>query len=212
MRQTFTPLLGSVLLLGITAQLAGCATPSQTTAALVAGSSVLGITPTTNILQTYYLGAFDPQSQLPPTIYRIRVQGQSSALSTTRFASGWVLADLVDSLSGRIAMQATGPQETPAPGAAGSPSQDESSLDRRLVMFGPEGFREAPKKHRLVIVMSANPATYFESMDRALGVVAGLTQSNGSMPDVLPKLWPDLARLRQERQATERLINLARQE
>ena len=37
--------------------------------------------------------------QVPPSVYRVRVKGQASFLSATKFASGWVPADLVDSLS-----------------------------------------------------------------------------------------------------------------
>jgi hypothetical protein len=195
----------------VAAWLTGCANPWQTNASVAAGTSVLGLAPTTNILQTYYLGAFDPQGQLPPTIYRVRVQGQSSALSSTKFASGWVRADLIDSLSGRVDMESVSPPIGPTDGAA-SLTQDQRSPDRRLVMFGPEGFREAPKNHRLVIVMGSSPATYFEAMDRALGVIAGVTQPTHSGQDLLHLLWPEIARMRQERLDLNAMIDLANKE
>src|SRR4051794_18904725 len=62
-------------------------------------TALLAVTPTNEIEQIYYLGVFDPQEQVPSTIYRIRVHGQSSALSNMRFGSGWVKAALIDSLN-----------------------------------------------------------------------------------------------------------------
>ena len=39
------------------------------------------------------------------------------------------------------------------------------------MLFGPEGFREAPKDHRLVIVMGSSPDAFFNAMDNSLGAV-----------------------------------------
>ncbi len=40
------------------------------------------------------------------------------------------------------------------------------------MLFGPEGFREAPKDHRLAIVMGSNPKGFFNAMDESLGVIS----------------------------------------
>ena len=187
--------------------LAGCGTPWGGAALAVGSTGVLGNSPTSNIGQTYYLGAFDPLEQMPPTIYRIRVQGQASALSRTAFASGWVRADLVDSLSGRIEMEKNTVRITdPLTPAV---LDNKSHLNRRLIMFGPEGFREAPKDHRLVVVMGSNPEAFISSVDRALGVVAGATQADATGPDVAREIWADMSRMREERRVMQTMIDLA---
>ncbi len=195
---------------GVLAVTTGCATPILTNS-LAAGAATMGLghTPTSNIGQTYYLGVFDPREQLPPTIYRIRVQGQASALSSTNFASGWVRADLVDSLSGRVDFDKGQVRLGDNNGNQVRLADDKSALNRRLVMFGPEGFREAPKDHRLVVVMGSSPDTFFSSVDRALGVVAGVTQSTGAGPDVRRKISDDLLRVHAERRAVQTVLDLA---
>ena len=191
--------------------LGGCSTPTATNSLVAAsGTLVLGHSPTTNIVQTYYLGVFDPREQLPPTIYRVRVQGQSSALNWTKFASGWVRSDLIDSLSGSVDINKEG-ISVRANGAGVQLQEDKGQLNRRLVMFGPEGFREAPKDHRLVVVMGSNPEGFFSAVDRALGVVAGVTQPSLGGPDVVRALWSDMSRLREQRQALQTLLDLERQ-
>lgn len=160
--------------------------------------------PTTSISQVYYLGVFDPQDQLPPTIYRIRVNGQASALSLTKFASGWVRADLVDSLSGRVAMPSDAPASATAPDASGEVPLDKGlRAGRRLMMFGPEGFREAPRDHRLVVVMGSDPSAFFSAVDQALGAVASVTQGTNAGPSIEKALWTDLARVRLQGQRIE---------
>ena len=101
-----TALVGILLLLSL---LPGCGS-KVANLALGAGSVVVtpvalkgAKVPTDAIAQTYYLGVYDPQGQLPPSIYRVRVQGQSSFLNRTKFASGWVHAGLIDSLGTEIA-------------------------------------------------------------------------------------------------------------
>jgi hypothetical protein len=188
---------------------AGCSTPTVTNTAAAGLMTVgLGHTPTTNIVQTYYLGVFDPREQLPPTIYRVRVQGQASALAWTKFASGWVHSDLVDSLSGRIELDQSGVRLGDAGKNGLSKELDKGQLNRRLVLFGPEGFREAPKNHRLVVVMGSNPEGFFSAVDRALGAVAGVTQPSLAGPDVVREVWADMARMREERRAMQTLIDL----
>ena len=188
----------------------GCSTPAATNSLIaVAGTIGLGHTPTTNIVQTYYLGVFDPREQLPPTLYRVRVQGQASALSRTAFASGWVRADLIDSLSGRVDLENSRVKLGEDAANKVNLGEDRNALNRRLVMFGPEGFREAPKNHRLVVVMGSNPEAFFTGVDRALGVVAGATQADQTGPDVLRAIVGDQARMREERRSMEQLLELA---
>lgn len=186
----------------------GCSSPQLTNVGAAGATVGLGHTPTTNILQTYYLGVFDPREQLPPTIYRLRIQGQGSALAMTKFASGWVRADLLDSLSGRVELDRNEIKLGDDPKNKVRLGDDKSALNRRLVMFGPEGFREAPKNHRLVVVMGSSPETFFSSVDRALGVVAGVTQPTLAGPDVLRELSSDKGRMREERRAMQALIEL----
>lgn len=130
------------------------------------------------IEQVYYLGVLDPLEQVPPTIYRVRVRGQASLLSKTRFASGWVPAPLVDSLSSNISFDSTSGkvQITKDDGRLAS----RMPIGRNMVLFGPEGTRPAPEDHRLVIVMGSDPNEYFESMDNAIGAIneVGVEQRN----------------------------------
>lgn len=200
--------LGSLVCISVLGILAGCAN-SRNNYELGVGTIVaLGHTPTTNIGQTYYLGVFDPREQLPPTIYRIRVQGQASALSTTAFASGWIRADLVDSLSGQISLDKTQVKTSEDVANKVPPEADRGALNRRLIMFGPEGFREAPRDHRLVVVMGSNPDAFFNSVDRALGVVASVTQPQTTEPNVPREIWADTARMREERRAMQTMLDL----
>ncbi|MBW8845514.1 MAG: hypothetical protein JF607_11165 [Burkholderiales bacterium] len=181
--------------------LTGCASQAGRLALGVGGVGGLGNTPTNHIGQTYYLGAFDPREQLPATIYRVRIQGQASAISSAKFASGWVKSDLVDSLSGKVSSD-----EARAAESTDSTSMDKSQLDRRLVLFGPEGFREAPKNHRLVVVMGSSPEAFFGAVDEALGLVAGATQPTRKGPVAIATLQSELARLRQQRRGLDQLI------
>jgi hypothetical protein len=135
------------------------------------------MTPNADLEQTYYLGSFDPQDQIPPAIYRIRVRGQSSLLSTVRFASSWVPAEVVDALTGAISID-------PKTGALDV--NDDARVSgiangRGLVMFGPEGFREAPRNHRLVIVMGTSPDTVQQAFASALGTVAKVRSGESSV-------------------------------
>lgn len=168
-----------------------------------AGIAIASTTPTSSLEQVYYLGVFDPQDQLPPTIYRVRVRAQGSALNFTRYASGWVRAELIDSLSTVAKFDGKDPDA----GIRVSAADDESRTlitGRRLILFGPEGFREAPKDHRLVVVMGSSPEKFFNAVDEALGVVAAVTQ--GQSGDQLERtLFRELLRLKLER---ERLTDL----
>jgi len=151
--------------------LSGCGTPQQNLVLGAVGATLVGAhAPTNEIQQIYYLGVFDPQEQLPPAVYRVRVHGQASFISQMKFSSGWVRADLIDSLGTGIQFsEKTGGLEI----TKGDP-KDLSALKtgRRLILFGPEGFREAPADHRLVIVMGTSPDKFFQAIDETLGIVA----------------------------------------
>lgn len=165
----------------------------------ISGVLVAGRSPTNEIEQVYYLGIFDPQGQLQPSIYRVRVHGQASILSTTRFASGWVPADLIDSLG-------TGPKfnETDVLEIKESEKLAKLRTGRRLMTFGPEGFRESPADHRLVIVMGSDPSAFFEAIDSALGQISK-TKADQDTSRLKSQLFQAMAQMRTQRQALERL-------
>ena len=147
----------------------GCTTTSDTIAAGIGGTAFLAHSPNNEIEQIYYLGVYDPQEQVPPMVYRIRVHGQASAFNLTRFSSGWVPAEVIDSLGTRIHFEKAGGELK---------IEDTEKMNnalptgRKLILFGPEGFRSAPKNHRLVIVMGSNPEGFFRAIDESLGMVS----------------------------------------
>jgi hypothetical protein len=151
----------------------GC---NGTMGAIIGGT--IGVTlagarsPSHEIEQIYYLGVFDPREQLPEAIYRITVKGQASIISFTRFASGWVPAAVIDSLGGKVKLAATTDPNDLTISAAHADSVSQLNTGRRLVLFGPEGFREAPRDHRLVIVMGSSPEEFFRAIDTTLGTFA----------------------------------------
>jgi hypothetical protein len=154
--------------------------------------------PTSQMQQVYYLGVFDPRDQVPPMIYRVRIQGQASILNATNFASGWVHASVLDSLSPDTRHENT-LRELSGKGAALKASEEKSALTgRRLMMFGPEGFREAPKEHRLVVVMGSDPSAFFSAIDRALGVVAEATQGTTASAELSRLLLSEQSIMRDE--------------
>jgi hypothetical protein len=192
----------------------GCGSvPARNTAIGLAATAVASHIPGNSIQQVYYLGVFDPRDQIPPTIYRVRVHGQASALARTKFASGWVRAELVDSLSGQVSLPGEPPNPNGTadkPGATATADKDLGSLaGRRLVMFGPEGFREAPRNHRLVVVMGSDPEVFFSAVDQALGVVAQVTQGTAAGPEIEKALFTDLAKARLLRQRLQSLTTSA---
>lgn len=182
-----------------------CGTLQGSIALGAIGATALGAsTVTTEIEQTYYLGVFDPQDQLPPEVYRVRVHGQASFIGFTRFASGWVPAEVVDSLGSQIGFEKGSTQLKITPAAADHQSTPQPG--RRLVMFGPEGFREAPKGHRLVVVMGSDPEAFFSAIDQSLGVVAQVM--NEQRNDALARtLFEQLVLVKSQR---ERLADLAK--
>lgn len=159
----------------IAAMVCGCSTVAHTNQAIaLAGTVGLSLTPSFDLEQTYYLGSFDPAGQLPPTLYRIRVRGQSSILNSTKFASSWVPAEVVDALTGSATLNVkNGAVTITRAGLTASDNINDSG--RRLMQFGPEGFRSAPKGHRLVILMGAEPEAVEQAFSSALGTVAMAT-------------------------------------
>jgi hypothetical protein len=174
--------------------LSGCATHNENIALAAVGVTALGArAPTHEVEVIYYLGVFDPQDQLPPTVYRIRVHGQSSFISRAKFASGWVRAELIDSLSTGGRFEGNGLTVDPANSLAAARLQ----VGRRLIMFGPEGFREAPRDHRLVVVMGSDPSGFFAAMDKSLGAVAA-AQSESQNSGLVEKLFAALTQLQEQ--------------
>lgn len=189
-------------LAAVLAALAACDSVQGNVTLGVVGATIAGgLSPTHEVEQVYYLGAFDPQGQLPPSVYRIRVRGQASFISQVKFASGWVHASLIDSLgtgfkfddNGRVEVTKTDDQQLAA-----------IQTGRRLVQFGPEGFREAPKDHRLVVVMGTSPEKFFQAIDQTLGSVSEALsdQRNAALTQ---KLFEALVRIKAQR---ERLADL----
>lgn len=163
--------VGIMFALFVVLLLSGCATPVQTVGLVAGVATATGsYSPDHEIEQIYYLGVFDPQEQIPSAIYRVRVHGQASFLSNTHFASGWAPAQLVDSLNTQISSNPDDQNKLTL--TAGDKYLSDLKTGRRLVMFGPEGFREAPRDHRLVIVMGASPDKFFEAMDTALADIS----------------------------------------
>ncbi len=148
----------------------GCGSTQRNVTIGAGGATAFGsLSASSEIEQVYYLGVLDPHDQVPATVYRVRVRGQASFISRTKFASGWVHASLIDSIGsslqygdddGILRIEKTGEEFGGI------------KTGRRLMLFGPEGFREAPKDHRLAIVMGATPQEFFNAMDRSLGVIS----------------------------------------
>lgn len=194
----------ALLVCGLCLAQAGCNTPEQT-AGLVVGLTAAGAqSPTQEIQQVYYLGAYDPQEQLPPAVYRITVHGQASFISFMRFASGWVPAQLIDSLSSRIAFKV----DEPGLEITSAPAGEVAALKpgRRLIQFGPEGFREVPKNHRLVVVMGSSPEKFFEAIDTALGEVAKIEREQRDS-EVAQQVLAAMSELRSESDELDDLLD-----
>ena len=150
--------------------LIGCATTEQSIALGVAGVTFVGGSiPSSEIEQVYYLGIYDERSQLPPEFYRIKVHGQASALSDMTFGSGWVPAKLVDTLNPDSQAMLSKSDIDSATGQ--SPCGTDFLTGRKLILYGPEGFRRVPNCYRLALVMGADPSAFFSAMDQTLGYI-----------------------------------------
>ncbi len=177
--------------------LIGCSTPEQNLALGIAAATVYGsYSPNNEIEQVYYLGVFDPQEQIPDTIYRVRVRGQASFLSFKKFASGWVRADLIDTLGSQVGFK-DGSGNVSITRAEGEVA-GAIPTGRRLMIFGPEGFREAPKDHRLVILMGSSPEDFFNAIDTSIGTISkAISEQNSSRLNTL--LFKALSNITNER-------------
>ena len=159
----------------------------------ITGVATLAVVPSNEIEQIFYLGVFDPQEQVPQTIYRVRIHGQASALNQMKFGSGWVKSDLVDSLTSQQQIVAQ------ANSLKGDGSQVfneilNTSVQRKLIAFGPEGFRISPKDHRLVVVMGASPDAFFSAVDKVSGQKARM-QNTAMSQELVRYLLDNLAEI-----------------
>jgi hypothetical protein len=164
----------------------GCnALPQNIALGTVVATGFGAVVPGHEIEQIYYLGSFDPQEQVPPALYRVRVRGQASIISWMRFGSGWVPAELIDSLGSSVEINKADGKIVMT--KAGNDQISKLTIGRRLMQFGPEGFREVPKEHRLVILMGSSPEKFFQAIDEALGAVtkAKIDQDNNALHRLL---------------------------
>jgi hypothetical protein len=172
-------------------------------------TAIGAVIPGHDIEQVYYLGSFDPQEQVPPALYRVRVRGQASIISWMRFGSGWVPAELIDSLGSSVEInKADGKIKFTH---ENSKSLSKLAIGRRLMQFGPEGFREVPKEHRLVIVMGSDPEKFFAAMDEALDAVSQgkADQDNRTLNRLL---FEALIIVKAEKQVVEAQLESAREQ
>ena len=88
----------------------------------------------------------------------------------------------------------------------GSDPSQLSDQDRKLVLFGPEGFRTAPRGHRLVVVMGSSPEAVEQAFSSALGTVARVRFSP-SATSVERDLFAQLNELAAERDQFKALLN-----
>jgi len=184
-----------------------CNTPGGVIAGVAGTATIIGSqTPTQSIEQTYYVGLFDPDEQLPPAVYRITVRGQASAISSMRFASGWVPAAVVDGLGSRLDFDDQGRVRADGDEPDGKDAKPASVPvpGRGLMMFGPEGFREAPRNHRLAIVMGSSPQAFFDAVDLSLRTVVQVQQEQLESAES-QKILGELYRLQQESEALDGL-------
>ena len=199
------------LLLPLVASLAtGCnSIPQNVALGAVIGTGVGAIIPGHDIEQVYYLGSFDPQEQIPPALYRVRVRGQASIISWMRFGSGWVPADLIDSLGSSVEINKADGKIVMT--KAGADQLSKLTVGRRLMQFGPEGFREVPKDHRLVILMGSDPENFFNAMDKALGAVSQAQLDQDSLV-LNGLLFEALTKVRAEQQLVEAQLEAAKEQ
>jgi hypothetical protein len=192
-------------MVGLCVGLTGCATIEGTVALVAAvATPVLARVPGSEIEQTYYLGAFDDEDQLAPTVYRVTVRGQASVVSGVGFGSGWVPADIIDSLTTSVGSDVEGRSVHVEQGPAATEVKDELTIGRGLVVFGPEGFRPAPRKHRLVIVMGASPQDFFRAMDELVGM-ASATRAGRLHEGVYVATLEQLNQVKDERRLLDKI-------
>ena len=114
----------------------------------------------TRIHTTHYLGVFDPQQQVPEELYKVTIDGNASAVSDVKYASGWVPAAQADLLVTQLQRD---DQDNIT--ITGDASKTVSvALRRRFFEIGPSGVSTQPEDGRFVIVMGANPDYFFKKM------------------------------------------------
>lgn len=202
--------VGWLVLPLVAALSSGCnSVPQNIALGAVIGTGVGAVIPGHDIEQVYYLGSFDFQEQVPPALYRVRVRGQASIISWMRFGSGWVPADLIDSLGSSVEINKKDGKITMT--KAGQDELSKLTIGRRLMQFGPEGFRAVPKDHRLVILMGSSPEGFFNAMDKALGAVsqAQLDQDSRTLNGLL---FEALTKVRAEQQLVEAQLEAAKEQ
>lgn len=177
--------------------LSACGSVGETTGLIAGITAVTGVAPTQEIQQTYYLGVFDPQEQVQPSVYRVRVHGQASLISFVKFQSGWVPAEVADSLSSSISFNK---ESKDLEINLGEKTAKNFKTGRRLIVFGPEGFRESPRNHRLAIAMGTSPEAYFNAINEALGAIAFATQGAPNDPNLQRDLFNALEVIATEQQ------------
>lgn len=165
----------ALLIVCLLPAISGCATTLGTIGVALGafygatGLAMLAPTSGAEISQVYYLGTFDPQGQIQPAIYRVTVHGQASVFSSAQFASGWVPASLIDPINSGIRLNFDKDKERIVLANSNDNIQTPRLSGRRLVLYGPEGFRESPQDSRLVIVMGGDPGALFAAFDKAQG-------------------------------------------
>lgn len=190
---------GAGALAALAASAPGCGNaPANIALGTVAVAAVGGYSPEQEIEQVYYLGIFDPHEQVEPQqVYRLTVHGQASFISRMKFGSGWVPASLIDSLNTSASIGSD--SDRPTLQTAGKEPLATLKTGRRLVLFGPEGFREAPADYRLVIVMGASPEAFFKAIDTSIGTISQVRREQ-SNPDVVRQLVQAREQLSTEQQ------------
>ena len=210
MLRSFQFAIGWALLLFMASLTTGCnSVPQNVALGAVIGTGVGAIIPAHDIEQVYYLGSFDPQEQVPPALYRVRVRGQASLISWMRFGSGWVPADLIDSLGSSVEINKADGKIVMT--KAGGDQLSRLAIGRRLMQFGPEGFREVPKDHRLVIVMGSSPDKFFKAMDEALGSISQAKADQDSRA-LNGLLFEAITKVRAEKQLVEAQLEAAKEQ
>lgn len=183
----------------LTCFLFSCASGEKNTQLAIGTSLLTAGTkfPSAEVYQVYYLGVYDPINQIPPTFYRITVRGQASFFSDMKFASGWLPAEAIDSLTQGVTFK----QETQSPYAEISNGGEKiTSLRRKFVLMGPEGVRENPDNHRLAIIMGASPKNFLAAVDSAMGEILQVNQieQNSELRTKLTQALMQLAKNRNE--------------
>lgn len=155
---------------------AGCTTEQALWGA--GATTVFGAaSPGNEIEQTYYLGVFDPLEQVPPSLYRIRVHGQASALSRTRFASGWVPAPLADALDTRFEFDGESGRLTTERASQSQAILDRKRLDAATTAAAEakgnrDGAIEAQAKALSALVDKLTESKFTETLRTATGEAA----------------------------------------